>query len=160
MLHCVVGITAGLGPIGVDDRLRQADRGFCQLWIGLKLAVEAQDRNAFPGQGLLLGREPTATCEHQADEQDRGYGRSKHAILNRSYGASAAVISAARARKSRGVARSSAKVLYVSSAAFLLPSFSSAVAVSSSAVGRHGLPGAVNGTSLEIVVLGSASGRS
>src|SRR5215469_2521920 len=110
MLHCVIGVAAGLRPVRVDHRLRQGDGDLGKRRIGFEPAFKTENGDPLTRQRLLFAGEPAAPGEPDADEYKRD-DKTKHSIEKMTYWARAAVISAARARKLRGAARSSASCL-------------------------------------------------
>src|SRR6516164_1165720 len=76
VLHCVVRVAAVFRPIRVDDRPREGDWNFRQLWVGLELTIETEDGNPLARQGLLFIFEPTAPDRAQGHEQHRGHNKA------------------------------------------------------------------------------------
>jgi hypothetical protein len=82
MLHRVVRVAAGFGPIGVDDRRRQRDGYLGEIRVRLKLAIETEHGDPLSAQRLLFAVKPVARCEQQTEQQKRGRGGSYHPGLN------------------------------------------------------------------------------
>jgi hypothetical protein len=69
VLHRVIGIAAGLRPIGIDRRPRQRDLELGDGRIRLELGVESEHGDSFAGQMRLVDLEPRATGNAQQRSQ-------------------------------------------------------------------------------------------
>src|SRR5258707_11671155 len=69
VLHDVIGIAAGLGPVVVDDRARQPDLERGDLRIGLELLVEAEHGEPLAGQWRFRRRAGDEGERRKEDEQ-------------------------------------------------------------------------------------------